>query len=99
MDFQTSWETWMEIYETAEDARTKKIASNHLYRVKAAVDIQNISRAVEEYKRRRGRLPDVLEALVGEGLLAGVPTDLDGKVYVYDPETGEVKSPTIPWKR
>ncbi len=34
-DFKTSWETWLEVYNTATDDRVKKIASNHLYQVKA----------------------------------------------------------------
>lgn len=99
MDYQTSWETWLEIYQTASDERTKKIASNHLYRVKSAVDTKNLSTAVEEYKNRFGHFPENLDRLVSSGLVAEIPKDLDGKDYLYDPGTGEVKSPTIPWKR
>jgi tetratricopeptide (TPR) repeat protein len=99
MDYQKSWETWLEIYQTAQDERTKKIASNHLYRVKAAVDTDNLARAAAQYKNRYGRYPETLDRLAAAGLVAEIPKDLDGKDYVYDPGTGEVKSPTIPWKR
>ncbi len=34
-DYKTSWETWHEVYDTATDDRVKKIASNHLYQVRA----------------------------------------------------------------
>ena len=37
-DLKTSWETWLDIYKRAPDERTKKIASNHLYNVKATID-------------------------------------------------------------
>jgi tetratricopeptide (TPR) repeat protein len=89
-DYQTSWRVWREVYETAEDARTRKIAENHLYRVKSAVDIQNIKEALQTYKDRYGHFPDELDRLVTSGLLPSVPPDFDGKNYLYDPLTGDV---------
>ncbi len=99
MDYKTSLQTWTEIYQTAEEDRIKKIAENHIYQVKAAIDIQNISQAIEKFKERYGRNPMDLSRLVKAGCLATLPKDLDGKDYLYDSQTGEVKAPTIPWKR
>ena len=99
MDFQTSLQTWLEIFRTAEDERIKKIASNHIYQVKAALDIQRIKGAIEKFKERYGRNPLDLSQLVRAGFLDSLPKDLDGKEYLYDSRTGEVKPPTIPWKR
>ncbi len=99
MDYQRAWQTWLEIYETAEDERTKKIASNHLYNIKATIDIQNINQAIEKFKERYSRNPMELSQLVRAGFLNSLPKDLDGEDYIYDPRTGEVKPPTIPWKR
>lgn len=99
MDFQTSLQTWLEIFRTAEDERIKKIASNHIYQVKAALDIQRIIEAIEKFKERYGRNPMDLSQLVRAGFLNSLPKDLDGKEYLYDSRTGEVKPPTIPWKR
>jgi hypothetical protein len=98
-DLQTSWETWLDIYNRAPDERTKKIASNHLYNVKAAIDRGALEGALAEYRRRSGRLPSDLAALVRAGLLREVPKDLDGKDYVYDPEKGSVKTVISPWRR
>jgi tetratricopeptide (TPR) repeat protein len=98
-DLETSWETWREIYNTAPDDRTRKIASNHLYNVKATIDTGRIRDAVRTYRERRGRLPDTLARLVREGILEEIPKDLDGQDYLYDPETGEVKTAVIPWRR
>lgn len=98
-DYQTSWNHWLEIYKQAETERIKKIASNHLYRVKATRDIQRIEKALENFNSHYGHYPQSLEKLVQTGYLDSVPKDLDGESYVYDPETGQVKSPTIPWKR
>lgn len=99
MDYETSLKTWLEVYETAGDERTRKIASNHLYRVKSAVDVAGIGRALELYHDRYGHYPAELELLVQMGLLDRVPRDMDGKAYLYDPESGRVAPPTIPWKR
>ncbi len=99
MDYETSLETWLEIYKTSQDERIKKIASNHLYQTKAAMDIQALKTAIEKYKEKFGRNPMDLSQLVKAGFVDSLPKDLDGKDYIYDPLTGEVKPPTIPWKR
>lgn len=99
MDYDTAWQSWHEIYNTTNDERIKKIASNHLYQVKAAIDIRSLEEAIQKFKASFSRHPQDLAELVRAGLLNSLPQDLDGKDYVYDPQTGEVKSPTIPWKR
>ena len=98
-DFKTSWETWLEVYNTATDDRVKKIASNHLYQVKAEMDINALKEVVAKFKEKYGRLPSALDQLVMTGILASLPKDLDGQDYVYDPATGDVKPPTMWWKR
>jgi tetratricopeptide (TPR) repeat protein len=98
-DLETSWQTWLEIYNTAPDERTKKIASNHLYQVKSAIDAGRLKEALENFRQRYGRLPGELEELVRTRILASLPKDLDGRDYIYDPKTGQVKAATSPWKR
>jgi tetratricopeptide (TPR) repeat protein len=98
-DFKTSWETWLEVYNTAADDRVKKIASNHLYQVKAEMDIDALKEAVAKFKEKYKRLPDELSRLVTAGILTSLPRDLDDKDYVYDAATGDVKPPTMWWKR
>jgi tetratricopeptide (TPR) repeat protein len=98
-DLQTSWETWLDIYKRAPDERTKKIASNHLYNVKATIDKAALEAALAEYRKRSGRLPADLGALVSAGLIREVPKDLDGKDYLYDPATGNIKTVISPWRR
>lgn len=98
-DYETAWATWKDVYENAEDERIRKIASNHLYRVKAAMDLKALREAVEKYKNTYGRNPADLSQLVRSGFMPSLPQDLDGKDYLYDPQTGKVKVPTIPWKR
>jgi tetratricopeptide (TPR) repeat protein len=99
MDLEESWKTWLEVYNTARDERTKKIAGKHLYLVKSTSDINLIKGAVQKFRDRFQRLPASLEDLVRIGLLASLPKDLDGKDYVYNPKTGEIKPPSVWWKR
>ncbi len=98
-DLKTAWGTWLEIYESAPDERTKKIASNHLYNIKMTVDTGILNDTVSRFEKTYGHRPNSLEDLVRTGFIPTVPKDLDGKDYVYDPETGEVKAPIIPWRR
>lgn len=98
-DYKTAWDNWLEIYETATDPRVIKIASNHLYRTKAAMDFETLQSAIELYKNKHGRYPSDLEQLVSDGLIRAVPKDLDEEDYLYDPETGAVTTRISPWKR
>jgi tetratricopeptide (TPR) repeat protein len=98
-DLKTSWETWLDIFKRAPDERTKKIASNHLYNVKATIDRAALEEAASKYREGHGRLPPDLEALVRAGFLREVPKDLDGKDYFYDPATGKVRTAISPWRR
>lgn len=99
MDYETAWKSWLEVFQTAEEERIKKIASNHLYQVKSAMDVKRIEEAVEEYRQKYGQNPPGLDRLVEAGILDSLPKDLDGNDYFYDPENGEVESQTKWWKR
>ncbi len=98
-DYKTAWGTWLEVYQTSKDERIKKIASNHLYQVKAAIDTQTIREAIKKFREKYGHNPENLSQLVSMDLLDSLPKDLDGQDYLYDSQTGEVKTQIIPWKR
>ncbi len=98
-DLKTAWETWREIHERAPDDRVKRIASNHLYNVKATIDRAALEPALAAYRERYGRWPADLGTLSRTGFIREVPRDLDGRDYVYDPATGEVRTAVSPWKR
>ncbi len=97
-DYKAALQHWLEIYEDTEDPRIKKIANNHIYRTKAALDIETLGKALSLYKNRFGNLPQELLRLVTAGILPTIPQDLDGEDYTYDPQTGEVMAKTW-WKR
>lgn len=98
-DYQTAWEDWLDIYKNAPDERTKNIASNHLYNIKATVDKIELDKAIGQYREKFGHNPEDLSRLVQTGYINRVPQDLDNNDYIYDPDTGEVTTAVIPWKR
>jgi tetratricopeptide (TPR) repeat protein len=98
-DYKTAWQNWLEIYETATDERVIKIASNHLYRTKAAMDFETLKSAIESYKNKHGRAPERLQQLVSEGIITAIPKDLDGEDYLYNSETEVITTRISPWKR
>lgn len=98
-EMDAAWKTWLDVYQTAADERIKKIASNHLYQVKAAMDTARITAAARKYKDRYRRWPMNLGQLVRAGFMASIPKDMDGQEYLYEPRTGDVSPATIPWKR
>ncbi|UCE39770.1 MAG: hypothetical protein JSV17_09770 [Candidatus Aminicenantes bacterium] len=98
-DYQAAWQNWWEVYLTTDDARIKKIASNHLYQVKSAMDLAQLKEAIEKYRQKYGQFPAELGQLVRAGILDSVPKDLDEKDYIYDPETGDAEPSLVWWKR
>lgn len=98
-DYRTAWQNWWEVYQKTDDERIKKIASNHLYQVKSAMDLARLEQAIDKYRQQYGRFPDELQQLVRAGIMDSVPKDLDEKDYVYNPETGGIESPLVWWKR
>ena len=98
-DYPTALKHWGEIYETTDDERIKRIATNHLYRVYAAIHTKRLTEALGAFRERFGRNPGSLSDLVKLGFIESLPRDVDGNDYVYDPATGEVTTAVPWWKR
>jgi tetratricopeptide (TPR) repeat protein len=99
MDLKTAWETWSEVEAGTDDPQIRKIASNHLYRIKATADLAVLRQALEAYREKYGRWPSDLDRLVSAGFLAAVPKDMDGRAYAYDPAAGIIETAILFWKR
>lgn len=91
-ELEASLEFWIHIYNSSEEEWVRAIAYNHIYDLDIELDLRAIKTALQEYKNRRGRFPDFLDTLVRVGLLKEIPTDPDGKPYLYNSITGEVRS-------
>jgi tetratricopeptide (TPR) repeat protein len=101
-DYESALKDWVEVYKEAEkakDERVKKIAANHIYRTRAAMDIEALQEAVRKFKEKFEHFPEDLSRLVSTGYLRFIPEDPDGREYAYDNQTGEVKTAVKWWKR
>ena len=72
-DYKTHCSTGLEIYEGTEDPRIKKIANNHIYRTKAALDIETLGKALSLYQDKIGKRSPRTPRLVTAGILPTIP--------------------------
>jgi hypothetical protein len=63
----------------------------HVHDLSIQVALEDLSRKVEEYREKNGRLPPSLEALVREGMISELPVDPEGNPYLYDSGSGQVR--------
>ncbi len=86
----TSYALWLDIYQTASDKEIRKNAEGHLKLVKAEMDLREIDRVAEEYKKKSRQWPTRVSELVEAGLLPGQPRDPAGYPYVLG-ESGKAE--------
>lgn len=86
---ETSRSIWRHLHEQSEGA----MRDNALFNLRRldALDAQDAhQQAVDEFRRRRGRLPASLGELAGAGLLRAPLRDPTGTPFAYDVEEGRV---------
>lgn len=99
-DYEDSLRYWRELKADHEKDETEQgrflvfAADRNIFDLTTKIDLRSIKAAVEAYRSGRGSLPLNLEILVRQGFLKTLPSDPDGKPYLYDPTTGEVTSQT-----
>ena len=89
-DKRTSLREWLEIYDTSDDAYVKNVSWNHVHDLTVDVNLADLKDAVARFRQRAGRWPRALRELEGPGGLAAVPSDPEGRDYLYDPASGDV---------
>jgi len=85
-EIQTSRMLWQAAYETTQDDQIRKNAVAHLRALKVDEDITELDKLVAAYRERTGVLPSSFSALIGAGMLRGVPADPDGSPYKLLPD-------------
>ncbi|MFQ5701354.1 MAG: hypothetical protein ACE5HU_05865 [Acidobacteriota bacterium] len=90
-DKRSSLRYWTQIHDTADNDYVRDISERHMHDLAIEVDLESLHKAVDAYKARHGIDPTGLEMLVREGLIERVPLDPDGKSYLYNPATGEIR--------
>jgi tetratricopeptide (TPR) repeat protein len=80
-EIQTSRMLWQTAYATTQDNLIRKNAVAHLRALKVDEDITELEKLVAAYREQTGVLPSSFNALIGAGMLPGVPVDPDRKPY------------------
>jgi hypothetical protein len=81
---------WSNLLQTTDNAWVRKSGQLRLMQLDALDQIDELSRARDEFTRRRGHLPESWEDLMKAGLLRGVPLDPSGAPYTINFGTGEI---------
>ncbi len=77
---------WQTAYKSTQDKLIQKNATAHLRALKVDEDIAELEKIVARYKERAGATPPNFNALIGAGMLLGVPVDPGGKPYKLLPD-------------
>ncbi len=85
-EIQTSRMLWQTAYATTQDPMVRDNATAHLRALQVDEDVTQLEKVVAAYQKSTGRLPSSMNALIGAGLLRGVPVDPDGKPYKLMPD-------------
>jgi tetratricopeptide (TPR) repeat protein len=99
-DYEDSLRYWQELRADHERDETEQgrflvfAADRNIFDLTTKIRLRSIKSAVEAYRRSHGSLPLNLEMLVRQGFLKTLPSDPDGKPFLYNRATGEVSSQT-----
>jgi hypothetical protein len=89
-DRQASRFMWQQLLESANNEWLRNTAQMRLLQLDALDQIDALRRAVAEFQRRTGHLPEEWKQLVAAGLLPAEPIDPSGTAYTLNFATGAV---------
>ncbi len=81
---------WQEVYDTSENQQMKANALEHLLKLTAEEEIEQLQDLVEKVETKIGRKVASLEELVQLGIFKQLPLDPKGFAYVLDAQMGKV---------
>ncbi|MCX6555384.1 MAG: hypothetical protein NTZ12_10330 [Candidatus Aminicenantes bacterium] len=99
-DPKVAYQMWIDIYDHARDRLERDAAFNHLYQIKAEIDLPPLQEKIARFRDKFRRFPATLAELVSRGMATVIPQDFSGNDYRYDPILGMVKAQRVyKWKR
>ena len=94
---ESSRQLWTELLNNADAAYIQGQAKHRLQQLDAMDAIDELTRVLQRFKDREGRMPRTWQELVSAEHLRGIPVDPTGVPFVVDATTGKVDiSPQSP---
>lgn len=90
----TTLEFLSELQRNVDSPDLRALVAEKIQEAQLASALQRINAALDDYEARYGHTPLTPDALVDAGLLAAVPSDPFGGVFVIDPLSGSARSST-----
>jgi tetratricopeptide (TPR) repeat protein len=90
-DKRAALRLWTEVYKEAERASVKQTAFQHVHDLKVLIDLEELRKGIEFFRKANGRAPYNLAQLSSAGFMTEIPKDPEENYYDYDPRTGTVK--------
>jgi len=92
---QEAVEFLAKVYEETSDENVRTMLEIRLKESIVERDLKILEEAISLYQAHHSRRPERLGDLVGPGLLSELPKEPFGGHYVYEPETGAVRSSEV----
>jgi tetratricopeptide (TPR) repeat protein len=80
-EIQTARMLWQATYATTTDDQIRQNAVEHLRALQVDESIAELEKMIAQYRQQTGMAPSSFSALIGVGILRGVPVDPGGKPY------------------
>jgi len=74
------------LFQNAPDPSTREAFERRTKELLLERELQKLDKAIEEFRRQRGRLPDTLFEVVGAGIVDQIPADPLGGAIVVGPD-------------
>lgn len=85
---------WQTTYGSTQDLLIRKNATAHLLALQVDENVTELEKIVARYQELTGTVPSSFNALIGAGMLRGVPLDPGGKPYKLLPDGSiELRNP------
>ena len=91
-DLETALALWIYFYQTSDNPEEKAIAEIKIKETQMELDIQFLSKKVEEFTKKFGYQPFYLKELVTHGTIDAIPPEPHGEDYRYIIRRGKVIS-------
>jgi hypothetical protein len=80
-DLKTGLALWLDLYNSTENPEEKEIARYYIEKIRMKLDIEHLTKKIEEFNEANGRMPARLSELVTSGLLDSIPSEPHGGQY------------------